>query len=113
MTADAAAAEPVTSNDTTSNDLAGEHVTGDETPRLSPYRQVRRVSSYIRSQRSTQQVQQPRLRAVTPEPGYPDSAAPEWAGVSNPFTDLTQCVPPRANGIQPAPHVLLETQRAR
>ena len=33
MTADAAAAEPVTSNDTTSNDLAGEHVTGDETPR--------------------------------------------------------------------------------
>ena len=36
MTADAAAAEPVTSNDTTSNDLAGEHVTGDETaPRTS------------------------------------------------------------------------------
>ena len=33
MTADAAAAEPVYSNDTTSNDLAGEHVTGDETPR--------------------------------------------------------------------------------
>jgi malate dehydrogenase (oxaloacetate-decarboxylating) len=33
VTADAAAAEPVTSNDTTSNDLAGEHVTGDETPR--------------------------------------------------------------------------------
>ena len=33
MTADAAAAEPVTSNDTTSNDVAGEHVTGDETPR--------------------------------------------------------------------------------
>ncbi len=32
MTADAAAAEPVTSNDTTSNDVAGEHVTGDETP---------------------------------------------------------------------------------
>ena len=36
MTADAAAAEPVTSNDTTSNDLAGEHVTGDETPREHP-----------------------------------------------------------------------------
>jgi malate dehydrogenase (oxaloacetate-decarboxylating) len=33
MTADAAAAEPVTGNDTTSNDLAGEHMTGDETPR--------------------------------------------------------------------------------
>ena len=33
MTADAAAAESVTSNDRTSNDLAGEHVTGDETPR--------------------------------------------------------------------------------
>src|SRR6476660_8658104 len=33
MTADAAAAEPVTSNDTTSNDSGGEHVTGDETPR--------------------------------------------------------------------------------
>jgi hypothetical protein len=33
MTADAAAAEPVTSNDTTSNDVAGEHVIGDETPR--------------------------------------------------------------------------------
>jgi len=36
MTADAAAAEPVTSNDTTSNDVAGEHVTGDETPREHP-----------------------------------------------------------------------------
>jgi hypothetical protein len=33
MTAEAAAEEPVTSNDTTGNDLAGEHVTGDETPR--------------------------------------------------------------------------------
>jgi hypothetical protein len=33
MTADAAAAEPVTSNDTTSNDVADEHATGDETPR--------------------------------------------------------------------------------
>jgi hypothetical protein len=32
MIADAAA-EPVTSNNTTSNDLAGEHVIGDETPR--------------------------------------------------------------------------------
>ena len=35
MTADAEPAEPVSSNDTTSNDLAGEHVTGDETPRES------------------------------------------------------------------------------
>jgi malate dehydrogenase (oxaloacetate-decarboxylating) len=33
MIADAAAVEPVTSNDTTSSDLAGEHVTGDETLR--------------------------------------------------------------------------------
>ena len=31
MTADGAAAEPVTSNDTTSNDLARQPVTGDDT----------------------------------------------------------------------------------
>jgi hypothetical protein len=36
MTGDAAAAEPVTSNDRTSNDVAGEHVTGDEPPREHP-----------------------------------------------------------------------------
>ena len=32
MTADAAAAEPVPSNDRTSNDVAGQHVTGDGIP---------------------------------------------------------------------------------
>jgi hypothetical protein len=33
--------------------------------------------------------------------------------VSDPYIDLTQCVPPRANGVQPVPYVLPEPQRTR
>src|SRR6476660_9980583 len=105
MTADAAAAEPMTSNDTTSDDLAGEHVTGDE----NPPRTADRIGKghHVRGTLRTYPVRR-RLHRADPR------SWPCRAGLPHhpPRHRIHPGAAPRAWAARPAPHRCDHTGRA-